>query len=285
MKHLSLPIVLLPLLLALLPWPARAAGVAHPSAPHVALDVVDRDSGRILPHYPHRGEAWVPGEPGHRYAVRLRNLGAQRVLAVLSVDGVNAVTGQTADTRQAGYVLEPWQVLEVEGWRKSMDAVAQFVFVDPAHSYASRTGRAENVGVIGIAVFAEKPASAAIARVSGANRATARSESGPPPAAMAAQSARSAEATADAAYAPFPATPGLGTGHGRIESSPAQATTFVRQPRPAQVIQVRYDTRQGLLARGVPMSPPPRHRYDRDTAPQAFPGSFVPDPPCCAQGW
>ena len=96
----------LPLLLALalVPW----AALARAPAALVDLQVVDRDSGTVLPQYRHGGQAWLAGEPGRDYAVRLRNLGPERVLVVLSVDGVNAVSGQTADPRQAGYVLGPW---------------------------------------------------------------------------------------------------------------------------------------------------------------------------------
>ena len=104
----------------------------------------------------------------------------------------------------------------------------------------------------------------------------------------AAESTSQAGALADAAtgaHATYPATPGLGTGHGRIESAPAHATTFDRQARPAQVTQLRYDTWSGLLVRGVPVAPRPRHRHGWSDAPQAFPHHFVPDPPCCDQGW
>ncbi|MGO4782125.1 hypothetical protein AB4084_42215, partial [Lysobacter sp. 2RAB21] len=62
----------------------------------------------------------------------------------------------TASPSQAGYVLEAWQSTEINGWRKSMDDVAQFVFTDLPDSYAARTGRPDNVGVIGVAVFQER---------------------------------------------------------------------------------------------------------------------------------
>src|SRR6476661_9812649 len=131
--------------------------LASPQA-HAALvdiDLVDRDTGQWLPETPFRGDTWVAGMPGHRYGVRLTNTSGERVLVVLSVDGVNAVTGQTARPSQAGYVLEPWQSTEIAGWRKSMDDVAQFVFTDLPDSYAARTGRPQNVGVVGIAVYRE----------------------------------------------------------------------------------------------------------------------------------
>ena len=108
---------------------------------------VDGDRGAWLSPIRHHGRDWIEGAPGHRYTVRLTNTSPARVLVVLSVDGVNAVTGQTAHPSQAGYVLEPWQSTEVNGWRKSLDDVAQFVFTDLPDSYAARTGRPDNVGV------------------------------------------------------------------------------------------------------------------------------------------
>src|SRR3546814_3611922 len=122
----------------------------------VEVAVVDRDDGRWLPQYRHRGDRWLAGVPGHRYAVRLTNTSGERVLVVLSVDGVNAVTGEDADPSQAGYVLAPWQSTEIDGWRKSLDEVARFRFTDLPDSYAARPGRPGNVGVIGIAVFRER---------------------------------------------------------------------------------------------------------------------------------
>ena len=47
----------------------------------------------------------MPGQPGRAYQVRLSNRSNQRVLVVLSIDGVNAVTGQTATPDQTGYCL------------------------------------------------------------------------------------------------------------------------------------------------------------------------------------
>ena len=61
----------------------------------VDLSVVGRADGQPLQTYAHRGQSWVAGNPGERYAVRLTNRTGARVLAVLSVDGVNAVTGWT----------------------------------------------------------------------------------------------------------------------------------------------------------------------------------------------
>ncbi|MFT3761147.1 MAG: hypothetical protein QM761_00760 [Pseudoxanthomonas sp.] len=247
-----------------------AAACAPASAREpVELSVVDRDTGLTLPRYPHRGDAWIAGAPGHRYGVRLTNTTGRRVLVVLSVDGVNAVSGQTADPSQAGYVLDPWESTEVSGWRKSLDEVAQFVFTDLGDSYAARTGRPRNVGVIGIAVFEERPQYIRPAPPVARERAY-----GEPAAAEAAAPAAGAKSVAADS-----ARQRIGTGHGEREWSPVGQTQFVRASRsPAQVDEVRYDDVRRLVALGIVPRTDPYRRDGRD-APRAFPGGFVADPP------
>ncbi len=104
----------------------------------------------------HRGASYIAGRPGNRYAVRLTNRSGARVLVVLSVDGVNAISGETAATGQQGYVLAPHASAEITGWRKSWQEAAAFYFTALPDSYAARTGRPDNVGVIGAAVFRER---------------------------------------------------------------------------------------------------------------------------------
>jgi hypothetical protein len=227
----------------------------------VQLEVIDRDTGQTLPSWSHRGQRWIEGTPGHGYALRLTNLSGARVLVVVSVDGVNVVSGQDARVEQAGYVLAPWQTTEVAGWRKSLQEVARFVFTDLHDSYAARTGRADNVGVIGVAAFGERaPVMAS------APRDTPGSHG---------QSARAAAAApkpgADAA-----APQRLGTGHGRREWAPVDRTGFIRaSDMPHQQMQLRYDSHAQLLAQGVL----PRHWHPPGGyRPQAFAQDFVPDP-------
>jgi hypothetical protein len=252
---------------------ALAACAPALARPHVDIAVVDRDRGDWLAPLHHRGLDWIEGEPGHRYAVRLTNTTGGRVLVVLSIDGVNAVTGQTAHPAQAGYVLEPWETTEINGWRKSLDDVAQFVFTDLPDSYAARTGRPDNVGVIGIAVFEEaRPFPYRPGPIWRRPPPVAREDSG------AAKSAAPATEQRAMARDEAAAQQTLGTGHGEREWSPVSRTGFVRATRaPAQVIELRYDDYRTLVARGVM----PRHWQPdwRDDDPEAFPGGFVADPP------
>ena len=70
--------------------------------------------------------------------------------------------------------------------------------------------------------------------------------------------------------------PQLGTGHGRDESSYATRVAFERaSSTPAQVVSIRYDRRDNLIAMGVLPAPAYAER-----TPQPFPGDmrFAPDP-------
>lgn len=261
---------------------AAAATACQPASARslVDIDLVDRDTGQWLPEYPHRGRLYVPGEPGHRYAVRLTNTSGERVLVVLSVDGVNAVDGRTAHPSQTGYVLAPWQSTEIAGWRKSLDDVAQFYFTDLPDSYAARTGRPDNVGVIGIAVFREsrpryyQPPYPQPYPPYPRPYDEARAKHADAPAAAERQASSAADASAPQREI---AQQRIGTGHGAREWAPVGSTDFVRaSSRPTQVTQLRYDAPHNLVAMGI--VPRPYPYWGRDE-PRAFPGAFVADPP------
>lgn len=258
---------------------ASLAAVASPQARAgrlLDLTVVDRDTGATLPTYASRGKLYVAGTPGHRYSVRLSNRSGARVLAVLSVDGVNAVSGETASPEQSGYVLDPWETTEIAGWRKSLDEIAQFNFTALPDSYAARTDRPANVGVIGVAVFTER---APVWRewrdeIAQAPAAAPKAEAG---AAEAESSARAqampAPAPAEAKQRSLARGERLGTGHGAREYARVDTTTFVRATSaPAETVAVWYDSRANLVAQGIVPRPIAR------AEPQPFPGGFVPDP-------
>jgi hypothetical protein len=120
------------------------------------VTVTDRSTGATLPVHFYRGEYWVAGVPGAKYAIDIRNASGRRMLAVTSVDGVNVVSGETANTQQSGYVFTPGQRYGITGWRKSNNDVAAFEFTASPNSYAERTGRPRDVGVIGVALFRER---------------------------------------------------------------------------------------------------------------------------------
>lgn len=228
----------------------------------IDLEIVNRDTGQVLQTYRQFGHAYVAGDPGDRYAIRLTNRTGGRVLAVLSVDGVNVVTGETAAPDQSGYVLDPYESTEITGWRKSLTDVAQFYFTRLPDSYAARTDRPDHVGVIGVAVFREKARPQPLLSFRQAAPAAAEAEG----AAARSDAVGEAKAKREADR--------LGTGHGEREYAPTQYTGFERaRSRPQQVLSIRYDSRPNLVRLGVIPGPRPL-----PPAPNPFPGQFVPDP-------
>lgn len=246
----------------------------------VDVQVIDRETGNTLPHYLHRGKDFLEGQPGHRFTITLQNLTGERVMAVVSVDGVNAISGQTAGASQAGYVLDPWQRVEVAGWRKSYSDVAEFFFTDLPDSYAAMTGRPENVGVIGVAAFRERhyepvpytPPQEPLPMIGRAEN-------------QAAPAAKSADAMASGGASPYAerrdgrldsngvAAQELGTGHGERRYDPVAQTQFERDSsRPNQTVAYFYDSYEALVAKGI------RPSRDYAVGPEPFPLGFVPDP-------
>jgi hypothetical protein len=263
------------LALSFVAWPALAVGSL------ADVTIYDRSSGEILPVFRADGRWYVAGRTGNEYEVRVRNQTSSELLAVVSVDGVNVVTGETAGTGQSGYVIGPWQTLSIQGWRKSLARVAAFYFTDLANAYATRTGRPDDIGAIGVAVFRcktqgpaeleqpqvrkDSPSDSRLRRQTPGDGA-ARSE--------APQSFQNADGgvTADSAVRPAPVEQGIGTGHGRSQTSHARYVSFERESEaPNEVTVLRYDTRANLIALGV------IHTSPRE--PNPFPAHFVPDPP------
>jgi hypothetical protein len=245
-----------------LSFPANAVG-------HLADIVIhDRATGRDLPVHWHEGRAYVVGKPGNEYRIAVRNRRGEDLLAVVSVDGVNVVSGETAHTRQGGYVVNAWQRMDIGGWRKSLGETAAFYFTSLGDSYAARTGRPDNVGVIGVALFRRKPADppVSIAPAETQGFGESRREKAEADTASASPWAQKRAQPPAAAAAP------LGTGHGRREESHARRVDFERaSEHPSETITIHYDSYRNLVARGVLSAPvAPRH-------PNPFPG-FVPDP-------
>jgi len=233
------------------------------------VSIIDRETGAALNAHYHHGEYWVAGRPGGRYAVEIHNRLGERLLAVTSIDGVNVVSGATAAWDQGGYVFGPGERYQITGWRKSDAEVAAFTFTDLRNSYAARTGRPANVGVIGVAVFRERRPPA-IANEANNGQPTDRSDS--------ARAAQSSPAAPQAGLAEPSLKARLGTGHGEREYSYADHTEFLRmQSQPDQVVRIHYDSLDNLFAMGI--LPRPRAA---PASPDPFPGSreqqYVPDP-------
>ncbi len=110
-----------------------------------------------MDEFVHDGETFIEGRNKSEYIVRVRNHSSQRVLAVVSIDGLSVMDGKEARLRSGGYVLDPHVKIEIPGWRFNDSEVAKFVFGSAGDSYATKIDKPTNIGVIGCAIFEEKP--------------------------------------------------------------------------------------------------------------------------------
>ena len=155
----------------------------------------------------------------------------------------------------------PRERYQVTGWRKSDAEVAAFNFTESPNSYASRTGRPANVGVIGIALYRERqPQTWAPPKMTEARPLDRLTAPETPPGAAPFASVPRAESAQK-----------LGTGHGEREYSYVNHTEFARlQAQPNEVIRIRYDSLDNLVAMGV-------IRRERPLPPTADPFPGRPD--------
>jgi hypothetical protein len=256
----------------------HAQGLPETPAALVAASV--EIDGRPAPLYPApdgSGRYYVEARRAARYSVALANRTDERLGVVLTVDGLNAISGERDAGRGRMYVLAPWQRIAVQGWRTSLREVRQFTFVDERASYAARSGKAnEKMGWIEIAVHRERrPFVRALPRLEAPPR--------PRPVESERDEARgrteAAEKSAsDSAPAPPPSSGGAqaraypGTGWGERAHDPAVLVSFDAETEPSEQIALRYEYRSALVALGVlPRRVPPRDRlWEREHAEPGF---------------
>ena len=264
MKPLTLSLLVLGAALAG-PVLAHAQGVPETQAALVAVSIqIDGRPVSLFPAPDGSGRYYLEARTGSRYAVALANRTGERVGVVLTVDGLNAISGERDSGRGRMYVLDPWQSTSVQGWRSSLQEVRQFTFVDERRSYAARSAKAnEKMGWIEVAVYRERRLYP-IEEQENRGRAQA-------PAAPEASSARdTAEAPKrenDAKARSYP-----GTGWGERTHDPVVLVSFDPESEPRERVTLRYEYRPALVALGVlPPRTPPRDRlWQRDQAEPGF---------------
>ena len=120
------------------------------------VDILVND--KPIRKFPHNGKLFVEAHPGKEYSIRIKNNTWQRILAITSVDGLDALNGKPATENGNGYVINGYSSLNLEGFRVSNEKVAKFLFDYKGGSYAAskEDGSERNVGVIGVRIFTEK---------------------------------------------------------------------------------------------------------------------------------
>ncbi|MCK7501874.1 MAG: hypothetical protein MZW92_76760 [Comamonadaceae bacterium] len=241
------------------------------AGPLLDVEIVSRSSGRVLETYAHRGRTYVAGKPGEGYAVRLVNRSRGRLLAVLSVDGVerrdrrNRLPGPIRLCAGTLLVGRDLRLAQEPGGGGPVLLHFPPRFLRGPLRPAGERWRHRCRGV--------PRAAAATPPIRNWRRPGPRRPLPHPPPGPAGQPRTPLAESAAPDASRKESRERLGTGHGAREYAPTEYTEFVRAgSKPDDVVAIRYDSYDNLLARGIV---PHRPRY---ADPQPFPRRFVPDP-------
>lgn len=121
------------------------------------IDVdIELDNGTRLSKLTHSGKVYVEAPRGKKWKLRISNRTKERIEVVPTVDGLSVMDGEDGSYSKSGYLIPAYGLIVIPGFRLDADNVARFKFNAKGASYAAKTGRPRNVGVIGVAVFPEK---------------------------------------------------------------------------------------------------------------------------------
>jgi hypothetical protein len=113
--------------------------------------------GKPVQEYHHDSRTFIEGRVGSNFELEMKNLTHRKLLAHPTVDGLSAMTGKEASMKDdEGYIIHPYQTFQVPGWRLNNEEVAQFFFAGGGKSYAEKTGKGKDKGVIACAVWEEE---------------------------------------------------------------------------------------------------------------------------------
>lgn len=249
------------------------------------VDVQVLVSGRAAPLYPAADGSdrlYLQAFKGRSYTLVLHNRSGQRVGVLIAVDGLNVVNGERSRLAagEPMYVLGPWETATIRGWRTSLDGVRQFVFVDEARSYASRTDQANgDMGWIRVLSFRENRPLAWGERDEPwrRNRGPAgdeRAQAAPPTAGAPQKSAPREDAAAPEARAQSDVAPPSkesfpGTGWGDPRYDPVRRVEFTAERDATDHLVLRYEYESGLRALGI-FPNRGRRLWDRDNGQLGF---------------
>jgi len=132
----------------------------YPDAPGRMVGIRVEVEGAATPLYADprgTGRYYLEAREGARYQIQLENRTGQRLGAVVTVDGLNVISGERDAGQGRMYILDPWGATNIRGWRTSLSDVRRFTFVDEKASYATRSGKQNGrMGWIEVAVYRER---------------------------------------------------------------------------------------------------------------------------------
>lgn len=255
---------------------AAVAEARHQFTSYVAdgkvVDVQIKVGGRTMPLYSNSHDwkkHYFQAYEGRNYSIVLRNTTNERIGVLISVDGLNVVSGDRSNLHpnEPMYVLEPWGRAEIKGWRTSLRSVRNFVFVDEQRSYASRTGQANgDMGWVRVLAFREQGRIAwndPKVKLDADRRAAEPRSQGEAEAPNTAGRKQSADSFHGGESFP-------GTGWGDPKYDPVRRTQFTPERRAAVHLALRYEYASGLQALGFLPAYNPNRLWDRERGELSF---------------
>jgi len=195
-------------------------------------------NNKPIQEYHKDGNTFVEGRKGSPFSLEMRNLIGRRILVHPAIDGLSAMDGKEASSSDArGYVLDPHCTYDIPGWRLTDDVVAQFYFAGEGESYAEKTGKGLEKGIIACAVWEER----SFVRRDSMSPDTTITYSG------------GEKCIGNLEYECFyNSTQNLGAGFGKQLTHSVQTTTFTPSTKdPTAIVSIFYDDIAGLKARGI----------------------------------
>jgi hypothetical protein len=112
---------------------------------------------RPVKQHTHKNNTYIEARAGTEYSIKVRNTSFGRKLAVITVDGLNVISGEPqGDGVGQGYIIGARDSVTIKGFRKDMSSVGAFKFCKKSGAYCNEQGLKGNNGVIGVRLYDEK---------------------------------------------------------------------------------------------------------------------------------
>ena len=216
------------------------------------------ENGNPITEFSQNGLTFVEGRKGSKYKIKITNGTYSQIKAVISVDGLDILTGKRAKANAGGYVIPAYGSEVLDGWRISDKDVREFFFTKAGNSYNAKTGNdTNNLGVIGVLAYKEyvEP------RREWPYKLLSGHYSNPitnvPFILNSYGSFGSMNYTAETlkSMRAVAKSSSVGTGMGEVKHSPVQTVSKVFESTPFATCLIYYKTRKELEAMGITVAP------------------------------
>jgi hypothetical protein len=106
--------------------------------------------------YRHEDRLFIEAKTESEFEVELKNHTSDRVMAIISVDGLDVIKGEPANQESAGYIIPANDSIKIKGFRNDEDSVGAFKFTARGKSYSKEQGHGGNQGIIAVRFIEER---------------------------------------------------------------------------------------------------------------------------------